>query len=920
MVAGLWSCSSELLLEQSLQLSDTPIRIEASCKSNITRAPKTDIQDQAFERETDISVYINTTEETPKNVGNSPIIYKTETAVDNINVLTPERQTYYPANNNVNIYAIYPSSVTADEGETSCTFTVSDSQTENTYRQCDLMYASLHNQPKTEEAVRLQFSHLMSKIIVNATAEDELTITNIKLKNFYRSVVFTPSTGALSTLSNQNDITLENGGAALVPPQQIDDGDGGEQIFIEIVTTLGSAYFKTNKEFLGGNEYSITLTVGRINLGLTASITDWTQDGARQIVQKTTADGYTINYTQSLPFQESFRTNPFDQPELDIRKTGEDSPLVRYTNEETDYDYSIVFFGNNQAGTATMVITGNPNKDVTNNLTWVKSFTIIQATGSLTYPTYDQANSHGYTSSGDKLQVPYENGQPVNWPCTMVCDPGAATFVSTNTNVATVDQNGIVTMHGVGETTIMVSSPANGNYTAASTQYNLEVTKREASTLTIVLSQDTYTYNGMPCTPSVTVYDGEATAANLLSPGIDYTVGYSDNVNAGNASVNITGAGDYMGTGTKTFTINPVTTTFSTNYDGADITLAKKQSLERQVTINHVFGTITYASSSPGIASVSTNGIITAGSTTGTTTITISVTEPTPRNYTGASMSFVVTVMDYDQEFSYNNGNVQNYECMQEGTYLLEVWGASGGTGNTSFPGGGGAYVAGTVHLKIGQKLYVYVGGEGNSSGTGGWNGGGSANSLSPGGGGATDISLCNGNWNSTAHLNSRIIVAGGGGGALDYNTGNFHTSGYGTGGGGGAYEGRAGSGVSTPGQGGTLSGAGASGSGNTSAGDFGYGGNYNGTSYAGAGGGGWYGGGAGGDEGRHGAGGGGSSYLWNSDNAGYYSGHGTNNAPTIESGSKETDPTKFYLIERGKSVGTNQGNGKAKISYFSTD
>ncbi|MBQ7826696.1 MAG: hypothetical protein IJ386_00340, partial [Clostridia bacterium] len=61
----------------------------------------------------------------------------------------------------------------------------------------------------------------------------------------------------------------------------------------------------------------------------------------------------------------------------------------------------------------------------------------------------------------------------------------------------------------------------------------------------------THTYNGSAITPDVTVIIGEKT----LTKDTDYTVSYSDNVNAGTATVTITGKGDYTGKASATFTI-----------------------------------------------------------------------------------------------------------------------------------------------------------------------------------------------------------------------------------------------------------------------------------------------------------------------------------------------------------------------------
>ena len=104
------------------------------------------------------------------------------------------------------------------------------------------------------------------------------------------------------------------------------------------------------------------------------------------------------------------------------------------------------------------------------------------------------------------------------------------------------------------------------------------------------------------------------------------------------------------------------------------------------------------------------------------------------------------------------------------GTFLLELWGASGGG-----PYGGlGGYAAGKLVLKRTRTLYLYIGGEGKTTGAvnncieGGWNGGGKACSgaYQCSGGGATDIRLT-----ENDNYDERIIVAGGGGGAAGSNS-----------------------------------------------------------------------------------------------------------------------------------------------------
>ncbi|MCM1285457.1 MAG: CotH kinase family protein [Acetobacter sp.] len=65
------------------------------------------------------------------------------------------------------------------------------------------------------------------------------------------------------------------------------------------------------------------------------------------------------------------------------------------------------------------------------------------------------------------------------------------------------------------------------------------------------------TYTGKALTPAVTVNIYENGADVALIPNVDYTLSYSNNIDAGTASVTINGAGLYTGSVTKTFRINP---------------------------------------------------------------------------------------------------------------------------------------------------------------------------------------------------------------------------------------------------------------------------------------------------------------------------------------------------------------------------
>ena len=242
-------------------------------------------------------------------------------------------------------------------------------------------------------------------------------------------------------------------------------------------------------------------------------------------------------------------------------------------------------------------------------------------------------------------------------------------------------------------------------------------------------------------------------------------------------------------------------------------------------------------------------------SATGVYNITYSVTDA--RGRTTIDTKKVTVATQLPSIYNYT-GDVQTFTTTKKGVYKIELWGASGGNGNSALAnngtivyGGKGGYVSGVISLNSEVNLYLYVGGQGTNNVpatnvAGGWNGGGTSGKDSQGGGGgggATDVRLSNGTWNDILSLRSRIMVAGAGGGSSTW------TNGTGGGNSGGliAYGGNLnpGSVAHTLATGGTqISGGTPGGSaGIGTAGAFGYGGNAE-VNHGGGGGAGYYGGG----------------------------------------------------------------------------
>jgi len=257
------------------------------------------------------------------------------------------------------------------------------------------------------------------------------------------------------------------------------------------------------------------------------------------------------------------------------------------------------------------------------------------------------------------------------------------------------------------------------------------------------------------------------------------------------------------------------------------------------------------------------------------------------------------------------NGEVQTFTADKDGYYKIELWGAQGGS-ISSINGGNGAYTSGEIYLHQGDNLYIYIGGQGqfattdNTRSAGGFNGGGQGYKVSftypgTGGGGATDIRLTNGNWNDETSLNSRIMVAAGGGGLGYANGGSAGGTLLGT-----HFTNGSTGGLQTSG------GTPANLTNKGTAGGFGFGGD-SGAEAVGGGGSGYYGGaGASQTSGTNIGAPGGSSYI---------SGYAGVNSITSETDRTHTNQTKHYsgkyFINTEMRAGVNSGNGKAKITYL---
>jgi hypothetical protein len=204
--------------------------------------------------------------------------------------------------------------------------------------------------------------------------------------------------------------------------------------------------------------------------------------------------------------------------------------------------------------------------------------------------------------------------------------------------------------------TATVTITGMGNY-VGTIERKFTIAPADLSACSVTLSYTTTTFSGGEKKPAVTVKTAKGTT---LKKGTNYTVTYSDNRNAGTATVTVTGVGNYAGTVTKTFTIKPRDITACTAAADSGKTVQVDGITVPSVTVTTAAGTVlknglnysvSYASGEDGITATITG----MGNYTGTITLTEGMSSMddctaklsfTLATYSGTAKRPAVTVTD----------------------------------------------------------------------------------------------------------------------------------------------------------------------------------------------------------------------------------------------------------------------------------
>lgn len=259
-------------------------------------------------------------------------------------------------------------------------------------------------------------------------------------------------------------------------------------------------------------------------------------------------------------------------------------PKISIAGMTENIDYTVTFSNNVEVGTAVATINGIGNN--TGMIT--KNFRII---AQLSKCTISPIPAQQYTGSEVKPSLTVRCGNSI-----LMEGTDYSVTYSNNVNIGTA--------------TATLRALNNANYTGTtSVKFSIG---NDVGGFIISGYAPSYAYTGKAITPGVVVETGSRT----LVPGTEYTVSYSNNVNAGTATITVTGVGKYSGKQTANFIIEPksiqscdTTDVQDRTYTGDAYTPDVTVSDGGKVLTKGVDYTVTYTNNTnPGMASILIQG------------------------------------------------------------------------------------------------------------------------------------------------------------------------------------------------------------------------------------------------------------------------------------------------------------------------
>lgn len=193
-----------------------------------------------------------------------------------------------------------------------------------------------------------------------------------------------------------------------------------------------------------------------------------------------------------------------------------------------------------------------------------------------------------------------------------------------------------------GTATVTISAKTESTGYSGQTSTTFSILPKAVSNPTVILSENNLVYNGAEQKPTVSqVKDGD-----VVIPAGEYAVSYSNNINAGTATVTVTGkdGGNYSFNGTASFTIAKAAGVIS--YDELTISKALGAADFTNTLKNTGDGTVSYTSSDEKVATIDASTAVVKILAGGVTVITATVADGNNYTYATKTAKYEVKVQD----------------------------------------------------------------------------------------------------------------------------------------------------------------------------------------------------------------------------------------------------------------------------------
>ncbi len=390
-------------------------------------------------------------------------------------------------------------------------------------------------------------------------------------------------------------------------------------------------------------EAQALVEAGTVSAGTMVYSTTLTGTFSETIPTGTNAGTYTVYYMVNG----NDNYNGIDASETNkVSVTIAKAAITEVTLEETSFTYT----GSEQTATVSSVkageltltatdydVSGNKGTDKGTYTVTVTAKETSNFSGSKTADFTIGAKSVTSAMIADIADQTY-TGAAIT-PTLTVTDGETTLTLNTDYTVAYSDNT------NVGTATAIITGK--GNYQGTTNKTFTITAKSIATGYTVsVDATQTYIYTGSEIKPTVMVTPADGGTALTLDT--DYTVSYSNNINAALASddlaptVTVTGKGNYTGSASATFTIAKASATLSFSAESISTPVnvtPEWPELENPQKVNVIF-----SSSAPEVAEVDEATGEVKMNTPGTTTITAAVNDP---NYQDAEANYVLEVTSY---------------------------------------------------------------------------------------------------------------------------------------------------------------------------------------------------------------------------------------------------------------------------------